>query len=195
MREKRDATIRIAARRAILQVTLDRASHLSKLTSYLMMSASHQVHFQQGIVVRMSYHLILQYRLLRVLHLMVVSITLVLLLVSHYPVGQGCLRFPWHVLHDGPIGLVYLTITKHIVESTQCLGSLGKHHKSRNRTIKAMHHAQEHIAWLLVLLLDILFHSLRERLVASLIALHDFATSLRDYDYMVVFVNYLHVYL
>ena len=124
---------------------------------------------------------------------MVVSIALILLFISYYPMGERSLRFLWHVLHDCPIGFVNFAIPEHIVQTAQCLRSLGKYNQTRNRTVKAMHHTEKYISRLVILLLDVLFHSLRERFVAGLVALHDFATSLRDYDYMVVFVNYLHV--
>ncbi len=85
---RRDTSVGIAARGTIFQVALDRASHLSQLTSDLMMTASHKVHFQKCIMICMTYHLILQYRFLRILHLMVVSIAFILLFVSYNPMSQ-----------------------------------------------------------------------------------------------------------
>ena len=92
--------------------------------------------------------------------IMVVSVALVLLLVSYNPMGQCRLGLLRHVLHNRPIGLVNLAIPEHGVQSAQSLRSLGKHHESRNRTVKSMHHTQEYISRFLVFLLDILFYRL-----------------------------------
>ena len=55
--------------------------------------------------------------------------------------------------------------------------------------------AQKHRTGLLVFLLDILFHRLRQRFVAGLVALHDLSASLRHDDQMVVFIYYFHISL
>ena len=55
-----------------------------------------------------------------------------------------------------------------------------------------MHHAEKHVARLMVLLLDIFLHRLSEWRVAGLVALHDLATLLIDDDDVIVLVNDLH---
>ena len=55
-----------------------------------------------------------------------------------------------------------------------------------------MHHTEEYIARLVVLLLDIFLHRIGQRLVAGLVALYDFAAALVDYDNVIVLVDYLH---
>ena len=56
-----------------------------------------------------------------------------------------------------------------------------------------MHHAEKDVPRLVVLLLDILLHHLREGLVARLVALDDFASLFVDDDDVVVLVDDLHV--
>ena len=56
-----------------------------------------------------------------------------------------------------------------------------------------MHDAQEDIAGLLVLLLDVLAHEVGEGDVARLVALDDFARGLVHNYYMIILVNDLHI--
>ena len=55
-----------------------------------------------------------------------------------------------------------------------------------------MHHTEEHVARLVVLLPDVGFHRLGEGHVAGLVALHDLAALFIDDDDVVVFVNNTH---
>ena len=55
-----------------------------------------------------------------------------------------------------------------------------------------MNHTKKHLAWLLVLLLDIVLDNVREGAIASLVSLYDLPTLLIDYDNMIVLVDYLH---
>ena len=77
-----------------------------------------------------TYHLVTQNCLLRVFHLMIIGVALVLLLVSHNPIHQLSLFQTGLILHYGPISLVHLAVSEHIVQSAERLGSLGKNNKS-----------------------------------------------------------------
>ena len=53
-----DAAVRIAPGSAVFQVAFDGTAHRSQLTAYLVMTARHQLHFKQSVVVTVTYHLI-----------------------------------------------------------------------------------------------------------------------------------------
>ena len=164
-----------------------------------MVTACHQLYFEQGVVIALGYHAIFQDGLLGIGAFATVGVGFVLLLVSHKPVLQGmplaivAELFTFHLSlfasYDGPIGLMNLALGKHFVQSCECLRGACEDHETRDRTIQSMHHTQEHFAWLLVLLLDIVFHNIREGAIASLIALNDLPTLFVNDDNMVVLVN------
>ena len=58
--------------------------------------------------------------------------------------------------------------------------------------VKSVSHTEEHVARLLISLLDESFQSLAERFITRLIALHNLMASLADHNEMIVFVYYLH---
>ena len=101
-------------------------------------------------------------------------------------------HFTLITFHNGPIRLVHLALGKHLVESGKGLRRAGKDHQPRYRTVQAMDDAEEHLAGLLVLLLDVFLDGLAERLVTRLVALHNFAAVLADDDDMVVLVDNFH---
>src|SRR5574344_55706 len=123
---------------------------------------------------------------------MVISITFILLLIPHQPVFQCAFRLSGRILGNGPIGLMHITITKHLVETGKCLGSAGENHNTTHGTVQTMDYPQKHITWFLIFLLDIILHSIRERSIAGLVSLYDFSALLVYYDDMVIFVKYLH---
>ncbi len=94
--------------KAVFQVAFDRASHLGKLATDLVMTACLQVYSQQIIVVRASNHFIMQDCFLGIRPFRVISIALILLLVANQPVHQLSLFCRRTVLHDRPIGLLLL---------------------------------------------------------------------------------------
>ena len=81
---------------------------------------------------------------------------------------------------------------EHIVQSRECFRGLGEDNKSAHGAVKTMHNTEEHVARFVVLLFDILLHDVAERFIACFVALNDFAATLVDYDYVVVFVDYFH---
>ena len=87
-----------------------------------------------------------------------------------------------------------LAVGKHLVEAGEGFAGAGKDDEAADGTVEAMDHAEEDLAGLLVFLLDVLLHDVRERAVAGLVALHDLAALLVDDDDVVVFVDYLHVW-
>ena len=132
----------------------------------------------------------------------IVGIAFVLFLIAHQPVLQHVpltiiaelftSHFSFLTPHDGPVGLVHLALGKHLVQTGKSLRRAGKDHEAADWTIQAMHHAEEHGPWLLVLLLQIVLYNIRKGAIASLVALHDLPTLFVDYDDMVVLVNDLH---
>ena len=187
-----NAPVGVAARRTVLQVSLDRATHLGQLAADLMVAAGFEVYFQKEITFRTSDKLIVEDGFLRPGLFLVVSIRLVLLLVTHQPMHQ----FPFFcrrtIPHNGPIRLVHFFRTEHFVEPGQSLAGTGKDHQSAHGTVQTVHHAEEHVPRLVVLLFDVFLHHLRQRLVAGLVALHNLRTAFVDDDEVVVFVDYVH---
>ena len=208
--KQRDTAVWIAATGTVFKIAFDGASDGGELTANLMMTSRQKLHFQQVIAVGTAYLTIAQRGSLRLLHLMMMGIRLILLLVAGKPMlnlnewrmnhGTGAsllnsmnLRFPVSLsLHDGPIGFVDLSLGKHLVQTGKGFAGTGKDNESADRTVKAMHNAEENLPWLVVLLLDILLDCFRKRFITSLVALHDFTTPLGDDNHMVIFINYLH---
>lgn len=86
-----NTSIRIGTGKAILQISLDRTSHLCQLASYLMMSPSLQVYFQQKVIIRLT-STVVQDSLFTLRHFLIISITLILLLIAHQIVHQFSFR-------------------------------------------------------------------------------------------------------
>ena len=140
----------------------------------------------------MTNDLVFQDGLLGIRTLLIVGITLVLFLITYEPVGERSLGLARRVFHDGPVGLVHLSLSKHLVEAGECLRGTGEDDETTDRTIQTMHHTQEHGSRLGVSLLDIVLYNIREGAIASLIALHDLPTLFVNDDNMVVLVDDLH---
>ena len=107
---------------------------------------------------------------------MVVGIRFVLLLVAYEPVLQHALFHLGLAFHNRPVGLVHLSFGKHLIQSGKGFGGTGKDNETSHRTIQTMYHPQEHSSWLLILLLDVVLHQLREGSIASFVALYDLPT-------------------
>ncbi len=86
------------------------------------------------------------------------------------------------------ISLVDLSVTKHFIHTCQCFGSLCKNDNTSYRTVETMDYPTKHIARLRIFLLYPMLQGLYERLITSLVTLHNFPGSLIDYDYMIIFV-------
>ena len=121
-----DAAVRIRTGKTVFQVAFDRASHLGKLATDLVMTACLQVYSQQIIVVRAGNHFIMQDCFLGIRPFRVISIALILLLVANQPVHQLSLFCRRTVLHDRPIGLLYFADPEHLVQTGERLARLGK---------------------------------------------------------------------
>ena len=85
-----------------------------------------------------------------------------------------------------------LAFGKHSVDALECLAGLCKNHHACSWAVKSVSHTEEHVARLLISLLDESFQSLAERFITRLIALHNLMASLADHNEMIVFVYYLH---
>lgn len=216
-RVERDAAVGITARRTVLQVALDGQADVAELASDLMVAARKELHFEQGVTLGRGDDAVVQTCLLALLlrgvahgiGQRVVGVAAVLLFVAHNPMRQVGLdenaighktRVAAIVVtlhrprnrHDGPIGLVDLSVGEHPVHALQCLARLGKDDRARGGAVEAVRHAQKDIARLLVALLDEAFQGLGQWFVARLVGLHDFVARLRHDDEVVVFVDYLH---
>ena len=189
-RQQRYATVRIAARETVLKVATDGTTHGGKLATYLVMTPRKQPYLKYMIIVAIGQHAIVKHSLLRVLDLMVVSKALVHLLITHNPMYKATFRHHWTVLHYSPISLVDLTLAEHIVKTAQRLRRTGKNNQPTDRTVKTMGDTKEHVTRLGILLLDICLHIIRERSIASLVALDDLSAFLVHHYNVVIFINY-----
>ena len=154
-----------------------------------MMASRVEVNFQEVIAVGVADDAVIEHRFLRPWSFVVIGKALVLLLVAHQIVCQRCLVLSRQVLHQCPIGLLYAARTEQLIQPGQGLAGTGENHHPADRAIQAMDHPQEDGAGLGVFLLAIRFHRLGEWSVASLVALDDFPSTLRDDDDMIVFVE------
>ena len=121
------------------------------------------------------------------------DVAFVLSLVAPKPVDEHALRLRRSLAHDGPVRLTDATVAKKRIHTRQSLAGLGKDDGARDRSIEAMHNADEHVARLGVFLSDPLPQLIRQRGIARLIALHDLVARLADGDQVIVFVNDLHI--
>ena len=88
----------------------------------------------------MTDHFIFQDGLLGVGLFLIVGIALVLFLITYKPVGERSLRLARRVFHNGPVGLVHLSLSKHLVEACEGLRGTGEDDETTDRTIQTMHH-------------------------------------------------------
>ena len=140
-----------------------------------MVASGEKRHLNEHIVVGNGTHLVFQHRLLGSRHLTFVCVALVLPFIACEPVGERSFHSYVATLHYCPIGLVYVARAEHIVESRERLRCLGKHHKSAYGAVESVHHTEEYVTRLVVLLLDILHAAQSEGLVEK-----DATPTLRD---------------
>ena len=81
-----------------------------------------------------------------------------------------------HVAAYGPVCLVDVAVSEHLVHAGEGFRSLGENDQSPYRTVKAMHDTAEHVAGFGVFLFKISLHYLSGEFV--------------DHDYMVVLIYY-----
>ena len=106
--------------------------------------------------------------------------------------SQSVALLDWRIFHQSPIDFFDFTFLKEFVHSRQSLARLCKDHQTAHRAVDAMNDTAKHIARFGIFFFEIVAHNVDKRLVAGLIALHDFAGSFVDNYQMIVFVNYLH---
>ena len=82
-----------------------------------------------------------------------------------------------------------LVLGKHLIEPRQGLARLGKKNDAAHRTVEPMNHTEKDVAGLLILLLQISFHKIRQRDIAGLVSLHDVPCFLSDSNQMIVLVD------
>ena len=192
-RMQTDAAVRIGAFGTILQVALDRATHVCQLATDLMMATRTEVDLQQVIAVRGGQQTIMKLGTTCARPVGLADVAFVLSLVAPKPVDEHALRLRRSLAHDGPVRLTDAAVAKERIHTRQSLAGLGKDDGARDRSIEAMHNADEHVARLSVFLSDPLPQLIRQRGIARLIALHDLVARLADGDQVIVFVNDLHI--
>ena len=156
------------------------------------MPACFQIHFQQGITIAPSQNFIIQYSPFRTRFLPVVRYRLVTLLVSDQIMHEFAALLFRSSFHDSPITFLYLAVTKHIVQSRQCLARLGKHYQPAHRTVEPMSYSHKDITRLIIFLFQPRFQHLAQRSISRLIALHNLRATLIDNNQMIVFVKDFH---
>lgn len=132
---KTDASIRIRTRRSVFQIPFYGRAHLGQLTTNLMMTACLQIDLQQIIVIRTGYQFIMQHGFFGVLHLFSIRIGFILLLIPNQIMSQ--LRFFLFrtLLHDGPIGFLYLAILEHFIQAGKGFTGFSKDNQTAYGTV------------------------------------------------------------
>ncbi len=120
---------------------------------------------------------------------MLVGKALVLLFVANKIMCKNTFRIFREVLCQCPISLLHLTRTEQLVQTSERLTGARKDNHSADRAVQTMHNPKKNGSWLSVLLLNIQFHRLGERGIASFVALDNFACALRDDDQVIIFVK------
>ena len=90
---------------------------------------------------------------------------------------------------DGPVALRDVSRAEELVHAAECLRRLGEEDEATHGAVQAMDHAEVHVAWLVVLLLEPTLEGFAHRLIARLVTLDDFAGALADAEEVVVFVD------
>lgn len=190
-----DAAVAVGAARAILEVALYGVAYGRELGADLVLAACEQIHLQERIAVAGGDGAVFEAAQFGVLVAGARGEGLVDAAVGDKKVLQKGLRAFGTSLHECPVGLVDLPVSEHPVEAFECLGCAGEDHQSRHRSVYAVYDPAEHVARFIILLFKIVLHHLGERAVARLVALHYFPGPFVDHNDMIVFVNYLHVFM
>ena len=190
--EQRDAAVRIGTLGTILQVAFDGTPNLGELAPNLVVAASLKVDFEQVVAIGFAEDAVVKYSFLAAWHLTVVGVGLVLLLVSHYPVGQRARGSWWLIPDNGPVDLMHVAVSEHVVEAREGFGGAGEHDKSEYRTVESVDYSKEYIAWFGVGFLYVCLDLVAERSVACFVSLNDLSRCFGDDDDVVVFVYYFH---
>ena len=191
---KTNASIGVRALGAVFEVALHRTTDCCQLTTNLVMPTGLQVDFQQSIVLSLHKGLVGQNSEFCFFGTGLSDKRLVQLLVSREVVLQAPFRLFGTSLHNRPVRLFDLLVRlEHVIQTCERFARSGKEHYSTRRTVEPMRHAQEHLAGLVVFILDIGFHRLTQRRITRLIPLHDLIAGLIDSNNMIIFVKYGHL--
>ena len=184
-----DAAIGVAARRSIFEVAANGAAYGCELASDLMVAPSVEVHLDEVVAVGMSDDLVVEHGFLGSRALVVVGERFVLLFVAHDVVRERGFRFSRRILHERPVSLVDALGAEELVEACQRFACAREDDHAADGAVQTVHHTKEHFAGFGVAFLDVCFHHVGERRVASLVALDNLAGLLRNDDNVVVFVE------
>lgn len=188
---ERDAAVGVAAWCAVLQVALDGAAYLGELAAYLVVTASMKRHLEEEVAVALCHEAIVEHRLLAVRNLTVVGSGCVLLLVAREPMRERAFWLRRPGSDDGKVGLPDgLMLGKHLIEPGQSLTRLGKQHNAADWTVEPVNHTKIDVPWLLIPVLQVILHHIRQGDIASLVSLHDVPCLLSDGNQVVVLVEY-----
>ena len=188
-----DAAVGQAARRTVLQVAPNGAAYVCKLGAYLMVPPCVEGDFKEVVPFTLPDKAVVQDGPLAARHLVVVSPGLIGALVAGKPMRQGSLVAGRSLRRYGPVGLPHLFVAgKHRAQAAQRLACAGKDDNPADGTVQPVHHTQEDLAGLVVLLLQVSLYGFGQGGVARLVALGDFACRLGDDDAMVVLVEWQH---
>ena len=154
-----------------------------KLGPDLVMSSGKKMYLKKRVALRLPYLTVLKSGLLQVpladsmevrspsVRSRLVGEALVLCCISIDIVSEKPALLRHGLVHDGPVELVHLAVAEHLGESAERLVRAGEDHDAACRAVQPVRQAQEHIAGLVVLLLEIGFDDvLRLPLCDKLIA-------------------------
>jgi len=92
-----------------------------------------QINLQQRIVLRPRYHLVVQYRLLRVGFLHIICHGFIGSLIFNEVMRQRGFPFLWKIFHNSPVDFIDLIVFEHRVQAGQRFARFGKNHYPARR--------------------------------------------------------------
>src|SRR5215217_2430753 len=95
------------------------------------------------------------------------------------------------VFYNGPIGLLYIPLTKYLIHSFQCFGSPGKYYKPANRPVKTVDCSEKNGPRFLVGILDILLSHIQKAFIAGSVALYQHTGFFVDDEEMIVLIYHM----
>ena len=154
-----------------------------------MMAASLQFYFEEEVAFALCHNTIVEDSLLAAWHFAVVGTGCVLLLVARQPMRKRPFLLRRTVGNDGEVGLLdCLMLGKHLVEPGQSLACLGKQDNAADRTVQPVNNTEIDVTGLLILVLQVSLHQIRQRDIASLVSLNDVPCFLCYGYQMIIFV-------
>ena len=155
----------------------------------LVVTAGQQFDFEQVVVRAAAFQPVPQSRFLASRSRPVVHSRFIRFAVADEVVHQFSFGLLRPVLGQSPVDFTDFAVFDQFVHTRQRLAGLGEKHGSADRTVDAVHDAEEHVARFVVAHVDERFDFVFEGRIAGRVGLHQLSGTFVDYDQVVVFVQ------